>query len=210
MAFSVFYENTSLDIVCKDKREFEIWVTGIKSLSVEPQAIDENSVSGPPSREASFDDSITVKFKGKKTIVQKREDSNDVYSWGQGVNGRLGHGDENDQLVPKVIEALLGKDVRGIDCGPSHSAAWSGMLPTQRERERELERARGRERESGRAREERERERESERARGEREEREGEGERKRERESERREEREERVREKRAREKRERARRGEI
>lgn len=57
-------------------------------------------------------------------------DSNDVYSWGQGVNGRLGHGDENDQRIPKVIEALLGKDIRGIDCGPSHSAAWNGVHST--------------------------------------------------------------------------------
>lgn len=56
-------------------------------------------------------------------ITDSVVDSSDVYAWGQGVNGRLGHGDEKDQLQPKVIEALLGKDVRAIACGLSHTAA---------------------------------------------------------------------------------------
>jgi alpha-tubulin suppressor-like RCC1 family protein len=28
-----------------------------------------------------------------------------------------------DQLYPKVVESLLGKDVRSVECGPSHTAA---------------------------------------------------------------------------------------
>jgi len=129
LAFSLLYHQKTLDIVCKDKKEFDIWVTGIRSLSTEYEQIKEQAQNGGAengdSQQTGNEDAITVMFKGKKTIVQKREDSNDVYSWGQGVNGRLGHGDENDQLVPKVIEGLLGKDVRGIDCGPAHSAAWT-------------------------------------------------------------------------------------
>ena len=50
-------------------------------------------------------------------------DSSDVYTWGHGVNGRLGHGDEADHLVPKVVQTLLGKEIRGVSCGPSHTAA---------------------------------------------------------------------------------------
>jgi hypothetical protein len=29
-------------------------------------------------------------------------DDSDIYTWGQGINGRLGHGDDADQLMPKV------------------------------------------------------------------------------------------------------------
>jgi len=43
-----------------------------------------------------------------------------------GLNGRVGHGDEMDRLAPRVVETLLGKDVRGIACGAAHTAAWNG------------------------------------------------------------------------------------
>ena len=42
--------------------------------------------------------------------------------WGYGVNGRLGHGDEVDQLTPKLSLSMTGKHVRKIACGGSHSA----------------------------------------------------------------------------------------
>jgi len=45
-----------------------------------------------------------------------------VYTWGEGANGRLGHGDETDHHSPKVVQALLGKEVKMIDCGLGHSA----------------------------------------------------------------------------------------
>ena len=35
-------------------------------------------------------------------------DGGTVLSFGQGEDGKLGHGDQEDQLVPKVIEALRG------------------------------------------------------------------------------------------------------
>ena len=57
------------------------------------------------------------------TISKSLADSNDVYTWGQGVNGRLGHGDEDDQVDPRVVQTLLGKEVRIVACGPSHTAA---------------------------------------------------------------------------------------
>ena len=50
-------------------------------------------------------------------------DSSDVYTWGHGVSGRLGHGDEKDHVVPKVVQSLLGKEIRAVSCGPSHTAA---------------------------------------------------------------------------------------
>lgn len=40
-----------------------------------------------------------------------------VYTWGKGRYGRLGHGDSEDQLKPKLVEALLGFRVVDIACG---------------------------------------------------------------------------------------------
>ncbi|XP_038616113.1 E3 ubiquitin-protein ligase HERC2 [Tachyglossus aculeatus] len=41
----------------------------------------------------------------------------DLYSWGKGRYGRLGHGDSEDQLKPKLVEALQGYRVIDIACG---------------------------------------------------------------------------------------------
>ncbi|XP_066478199.1 E3 ubiquitin-protein ligase HERC2 isoform X5 [Tiliqua scincoides] len=41
----------------------------------------------------------------------------DLYTWGKGRYGRLGHGDSEDQLKPKLVEALQGYRVIDIACG---------------------------------------------------------------------------------------------
>ncbi|ELV11273.1 E3 ubiquitin-protein ligase HERC2 [Tupaia chinensis] len=41
----------------------------------------------------------------------------DLYTWGKGRYGRLGHSDSEDQLKPKLVEALQGHRVVGIACG---------------------------------------------------------------------------------------------
>ncbi|XP_066141939.1 E3 ubiquitin-protein ligase HERC2 isoform X1 [Euwallacea fornicatus] len=40
-----------------------------------------------------------------------------LYTWGKGRYGRLGHGDSEDQLKPKLVEALVGYKVVGVACG---------------------------------------------------------------------------------------------
>ena len=45
----------------------------------------------------------------------------EVLSFGKGGGGRLGHGDGEDQRVPRVIEALRGTRVVGIAAGFEHS-----------------------------------------------------------------------------------------
>jgi len=47
----------------------------------------------------------------------------EVYTWGKGANGRLGHGDADDRNSPSVVEALKDKQVKGIVCGTSFTAA---------------------------------------------------------------------------------------
>mmetsp|Transcript_128960 Transcript_128960/g.248468 ORF Transcript_128960/g.248468 Transcript_128960/m.248468 type:complete len:682 (-) Transcript_128960:68-2113(-) len=48
-----------------------------------------------------------------------------VYSWGLGLSGRLGHGDETDCHMPMAIEAFSGLHIACIACGGHHSATIS-------------------------------------------------------------------------------------
>ena len=43
--------------------------------------------------------------------------SGELYTWGKGRYGRLGHGDSEDQLLPKLVEALRGQRVIDVACG---------------------------------------------------------------------------------------------
>ncbi|KAF8725607.1 hypothetical protein HU200_020147 [Digitaria exilis] len=47
----------------------------------------------------------------------------EVFTWGKGGNGRLGHGDVEDRKVPTLVEALKDRSVRYIACGANFTAA---------------------------------------------------------------------------------------
>ncbi|GAV62100.1 RCC1 domain-containing protein/FYVE domain-containing protein/BRX domain-containing protein/Mcp5_PH domain-containing protein/BRX_N domain-containing protein [Cephalotus follicularis] len=47
----------------------------------------------------------------------------EVYTWGRGTNGRLGHGDTDDRSSPTLVEALKDKQVKSIACGTNFTAA---------------------------------------------------------------------------------------
>ena len=46
-----------------------------------------------------------------------------VWSWGFGYHGKLGHGDEQHQLLPKKVEAFAGQRVVAVSAGSSQSIA---------------------------------------------------------------------------------------
>ncbi|BAT88758.1 hypothetical protein VIGAN_05236000 [Vigna angularis var. angularis] len=46
----------------------------------------------------------------------------EVFTWGKGANGRLGHGDTNDRSTPTLVEALKDKQVKSIACGTNFTA----------------------------------------------------------------------------------------
>ncbi|KAG8043983.1 hypothetical protein GUJ93_ZPchr0458g22335 [Zizania palustris] len=60
-----------------------------------------------------------------------------VYTWGKGANGRLGHGDIADRKAPTLVEALRDRSVKHVACGSGFTAAicqhkWvSGMEQSQ-------------------------------------------------------------------------------
>ncbi|KAJ8476942.1 hypothetical protein OPV22_020669 [Ensete ventricosum] len=51
------------------------------------------------------------------------ESDDQVYSWGWGDFGRLGHGNSSDVFTPQPIKALQGLKIKQIACGDSHCLA---------------------------------------------------------------------------------------
>lgn len=56
----------------------------------------------------------------------------DLYTWGGGMYGKLGHGNESGHSTPKKVEGLSGFPVAQIACGSRHTAvvACNGQLYT--------------------------------------------------------------------------------
>ncbi|XP_047974656.1 PH, RCC1 and FYVE domains-containing protein 1-like [Salvia hispanica] len=68
---------------------------------------------------ASFADEIACGAYHVVVLTSK----NEVYTWGNGANGRLGHGDADDRNSPTLVEALKDKHVKSIACGTNFTAA---------------------------------------------------------------------------------------
>ncbi|XP_073118744.1 PH, RCC1 and FYVE domains-containing protein 1-like [Henckelia pumila] len=47
----------------------------------------------------------------------------EVFTWGKGANGRLGHGNVDDRNTPTLVEALKDRHVRNIACGSNYTAS---------------------------------------------------------------------------------------
>eukprot|EP00871_Galdieria_phlegrea_P002562 jgi/Galph1/3306/GphlegSOOS_G1989.1 len=68
---------------------------------------------------------------GKQTIFVAAGDSctaaislsGELYTWGNGEYGKLGHGDESNENLPRLVEALRGKKIKKIAIGDNHMAA---------------------------------------------------------------------------------------
>ncbi|XP_042381224.1 PH, RCC1 and FYVE domains-containing protein 1-like [Zingiber officinale] len=66
----------------------------------------------------SFVDEISCGSYHVAVLTSKTE----VYTWGKGANGRLGHGDNIDCSTPTLVEALKDKQVKSVVCGVSFTA----------------------------------------------------------------------------------------
>mmetsp|Transcript_12459 Transcript_12459/g.33630 ORF Transcript_12459/g.33630 Transcript_12459/m.33630 type:complete len:591 (-) Transcript_12459:169-1941(-) len=50
-------------------------------------------------------------------------ESGELFSWGWGAHGQLGHGSTTDSMIPRRIDALCGLSIAAIACGDRHSFA---------------------------------------------------------------------------------------
>ena len=82
----------------------------IKSSSVLPSLLGDLSSKG-----VTFV-SATKKF---TACITK---AGEVFTWGDGSYGRLGHGHVSDQITPKRVESLLGVTAKQVACGSNHAA----------------------------------------------------------------------------------------
>ncbi|KAG5682896.1 hypothetical protein PVAND_012214 [Polypedilum vanderplanki] len=64
---------------------------------------------------------VAVNSGGKHCLALSSD--HEVFSWGEGEDGKLGHGNRDSYDRPKLIEALSGLSVIDIACGSAHSAA---------------------------------------------------------------------------------------
>ncbi|XP_054820563.1 PH, RCC1 and FYVE domains-containing protein 1 isoform X2 [Prosopis cineraria] len=46
----------------------------------------------------------------------------ELYTWGRGANGRLGHGDTEDRKSPTLVEGLKDRHVKNISCGSNFTS----------------------------------------------------------------------------------------
>ena len=58
------------------------------------------------------------------TVVLSTE--GEVYTWGRGDDGRLGHGDNGWKYVPRITRSLERQVVTKVTCGSYHTAAVTG------------------------------------------------------------------------------------
>ena len=79
-----------------------------------PQKITELSGKGIASIECGSFHTAAISAKGE------------LYTWGHGGEGRLGHGDETNHTKPKLVQGLAGKPVTQVACGRFHTAAAIG------------------------------------------------------------------------------------
>jgi RCC1 and BTB domain-containing protein len=49
-------------------------------------------------------------------------EAGELYTWGEGKFGRLGHGAERNCHAPRLVETLIGKKPRQLSCGGFHTA----------------------------------------------------------------------------------------
>lgn len=137
VSFSLIYpvskrKERTLDVVCKDSKEYGLWVSGLRYLishTPPEEALREHAQSVGS---AAGDSPGAVKSAATKTrnlsadLKKTLKESSDVYSWGGGSWGQLGSESDASHDVPHLVRTFLGKTVKRVSCGYEHTGALTG------------------------------------------------------------------------------------
>jgi len=94
----------------------------------------ENGVAGHGDTEGhQYTPKLLERLAGKKVVQLSAcgfhtgclTDNGEIYTWGEGKFGRLGHGAERNCHSPRLVESFLGQRPRQIACGGFHSAVYT-------------------------------------------------------------------------------------
>lgn len=66
-------------------------------------------------------DTLKISCGSKHAVLVTKQ--GEIFSWGEGSGGRLGHGVEVDVANPKYISALSGLNIESVSCGEHHTCA---------------------------------------------------------------------------------------
>ena len=121
MCFSLDYTTKTLDLVCSDADQYHAWSQSINYLlkygaPSESERPTTTLTKGTNDKDDDDDDTLSTR------VVS----NNDVYTWGFGGQGQLGHNGNNvqkDLKTPTIVRHMLGKNVLGIACGLEHTVA---------------------------------------------------------------------------------------
>lgn len=133
LSFSLLYGDRTLDIVCKEKREYEVWTTALGILLSKKdrdnyQALQKSLESFQEKKRSTASyDKLSISVGTIKTTVQVLDVACDLYTWGSGVRGILGHKDEDNEKLPRVVDSLLGRNITMVTCGVAHTMALSAQ-----------------------------------------------------------------------------------
>ena len=124
VCFSLDYTTKTLDLVCSDTDQYHAWSEAITYLLA----------NGPPLESERPESTKMKNMKNDQGNDDEGDDNlgtrvwtnNDIYSWGFGGQGQLGHSGANiqqDLTTPTIVRQMLGKNVLGIACGLEHTVA---------------------------------------------------------------------------------------
>jgi len=158
LSFSVYFESTisanvvdTLDLVCKDVSEFELWTSvliGLFEKTISEEVIVKAMLYCSTDREVSESLSMNGRQTSSKTVVSDKKlkqrnsnftikarlknsqkellkeaftNQNEIYTCGWNAWGQSCIGDTSDVNVPTVVHNLLGKGVSNASMGWAHS-----------------------------------------------------------------------------------------
>lgn len=127
ISFSVDYKlsrtTNTLGIVCMDKQQFEFWVKGLEALM--NGFNDKNSVDSLHQNDQTDCNMTPGSIESMMCSGGNRSDEDrcELYTWGDGTTGMLGHGENAEENVPRVVEALQSKNISTVACGVNHTIA---------------------------------------------------------------------------------------